>query len=93
MDDKKEQEDSNMVKERPAELSVQRDLSIAEDHQMDNNKNQMGCIEQLVESCQKEDINITRRLKEAGKIIGINILDHVIIGEDKHISFKEKGIL
>lgn len=41
----------------------------------------------------KEDINITIRLKEAGKIIGIDILDHVIIGENKHISFKEKGIL
>lgn len=41
----------------------------------------------------KEDINITIRLKEAGKIIGIDILDHLIIGENKHISFKEKGIL
>ena len=41
----------------------------------------------------KEDINITMRLKEAGKIIGIDILDHVIIGENEHISFKEKGIL
>ncbi|EEH99604.2 MAG: DNA repair protein RadC [Clostridium sp.] len=41
----------------------------------------------------EEDINITIRLKEAGKIIGIDILDHVIIGENKHISFKEKGIL
>lgn len=41
----------------------------------------------------KEDINITIRLKEAGEIIGIDILDHVIIGENKHISFKEKGIL
>ncbi|WP_334203991.1 RadC family protein [Clostridium tertium] len=41
----------------------------------------------------KEDITITARLKEAGKIIGIDILDHLIIGEDKHISFKEKGIL
>ena len=28
-----------------------------------------------------------------GKIIGIDILDHVIIGENEHISFKEKGIL
>lgn len=41
----------------------------------------------------EEDINITIRLKEAGKIIGIDILDHVIIGENKHVSFKEKGIL
>lgn len=41
----------------------------------------------------KEDINITRRLDEAGKIIGINLLDHIIIGNNRHISLKEKGIL
>lgn len=41
----------------------------------------------------KEDIDITERLKEAGKIIGINILDHIIIGNDRHISLKEKGVI
>jgi DNA repair protein RadC len=42
----------------------------------------------------KEDINITERLKECGKIMGIELLDHVIIGEyDKYFSFKEKGLL
>lgn len=41
----------------------------------------------------KEDINITRRLDEAGKIIGINLLDHIIIGNDRYVSLKEKGIL
>lgn len=41
----------------------------------------------------KEDINITRRIKEAGKIIGIDLLDHIIIGDDKWISFKEKALL
>lgn len=41
-----------------------------------------------------EDINITKRLVEAGKIIGIEILDHVIIGENgKYYSFKEEGRL
>jgi len=39
-----------------------------------------------------EDINITRRLIEAGKIIGIEVLDHVIIGA-KSLSMKEKGII
>lgn len=41
----------------------------------------------------KEDINITNRLKEAGKLLGIELLDHLIITENKFISLKEKGIL
>ena len=41
----------------------------------------------------KEDINITRRIKEAGKIIGIDLFDHIIIGDNKWISFKEKALL
>lgn len=41
----------------------------------------------------KEDINITIRLKEASQILGINLLDHIIIGKEKFVSLKEKGIL
>ena len=41
----------------------------------------------------KEDINITIRLKECGKIIGIDLLDHLIIGKNKYISLKQKGII
>lgn len=41
----------------------------------------------------KEDIQITERLKEAGNLLGINLLDHIIVGEDKYISLKEKGVL
>lgn len=41
----------------------------------------------------KEDINITLRIKECGKIIGIELLDHIIIGDNKYISLKEKGII
>ncbi|MDI6802042.1 MAG: DNA repair protein RadC [Thermodesulfovibrionales bacterium] len=41
----------------------------------------------------KDDIAITERLKSAGDIIGINVLDHVIIGDGKYISLKEKGVL
>jgi len=41
----------------------------------------------------KEDINITHRIKEGGKLLGIDLLDHVIIGDDTYISLKEKGIL
>jgi len=40
-----------------------------------------------------EDINITRRLDECSKIIGIELLDHIIIGDGVYISLKEKGIL
>lgn len=40
-----------------------------------------------------EDINITHRLKECGKIIGIDLLDHIIIGDEIYVSLKEKGIL
>jgi DNA repair protein RadC len=39
-----------------------------------------------------EDISITRRLKEAGEIIGIKVLDHIIIG-DGYVSFVERGLL
>jgi DNA repair protein RadC len=41
----------------------------------------------------QEDINITRRLYEVGKLVGIDLLDHVIIGDGCYISLKEKGIL
>lgn len=40
-----------------------------------------------------EDLAITRRLKEAGEIIGINVMDHIIVGTDGMISFVERGLL
>ena len=40
-----------------------------------------------------EDLNITRRLKEAGDLIGIPVLDHIIIGEGQYVSFVERGLL
>ena len=41
-----------------------------------------------------EDMRITRRLVEAGKIIGIEVLDHIVIGDrDSFYSFKERGII
>jgi DNA repair protein RadC len=40
-----------------------------------------------------EDIAITRRLKEAGEILGINLLDHIIIGSPDILSFVERGLL
>lgn len=40
-----------------------------------------------------EDINVTHRIKESGKILGIDVLDHIIIGDGRFISLKEKGVL
>lgn len=40
-----------------------------------------------------EDINITHRLIEAGDIIGIKVLDHIVIGDNKYISFKQRNII
>lgn len=40
-----------------------------------------------------EDINITKRLAECGKIIGIELIDHIVIGDGTYISLKEKGVL
>ena len=41
----------------------------------------------------KEDVNISLRIKEAGKIIGIDLLDHIIIGDNRFVSLKYKGII
>lgn len=41
----------------------------------------------------REDINITERIKEGGKLLGINLLDHVVIGDNSYSSLKEKGLV
>ncbi|WP_353096650.1 DNA repair protein RadC [Tissierella praeacuta] len=40
-----------------------------------------------------EDINVTNRLVDAGNLIGIKVLDHIIIGDNRYISFKEKNLI
>ncbi len=40
----------------------------------------------------QEDVEVTRRLVEAGRLLGIEVLDHVVVGDNRYISFKEKGI-
>jgi len=40
-----------------------------------------------------EDIEVTKRLIEAGSIMGIEVLDHVIIGDHQFLSMKEKGYM
>lgn len=41
----------------------------------------------------REDIEITKRLREAGDIMGIKVLDHVIVGDGEYVSFVERGLL
>ena len=41
----------------------------------------------------REDLDITKQLVNAGKILGIEIIDHVIVTKDKFLSMKQKGIL
>ena len=40
-----------------------------------------------------EDIRITERLVEVGNLVGIKVLDHIIIGDNRYVSFKEKNLL
>ena len=40
-----------------------------------------------------EDHTLTKRLSEAGNILGIALLDHVIIGQNTHYSFADQGQL
>ncbi len=40
-----------------------------------------------------EDITVTKRLVEAGKLLGIAVLDHVIVTMDSYTSFKERELI
>lgn len=40
-----------------------------------------------------EDIDVTERLVQAGWILGVEVLDHVIIGDKRYVSFRERGLL
>ena len=40
-----------------------------------------------------EDINTTQILKKGGKLLGFNILDHIILGDNNIFSFQSEGIL
>jgi DNA repair protein RadC len=40
-----------------------------------------------------EDIDITKRLKEVGDVMGVRVLDHVVIGHDRYFSFNDRGML
>ncbi|GBF73919.1 hypothetical protein PA598K_02244 [Paenibacillus sp. 598K] len=40
-----------------------------------------------------EDVALTRRLVEAGELVGIDVLDHIVIGEQQFVSLKEQGLM
>ncbi|MGE5557113.1 MAG: RadC family protein [Bacillota bacterium] len=40
-----------------------------------------------------DDLLLTKRLAEAGEIIGIRVLDHIIVGDQKYVSLKEEGLI
>jgi len=40
-----------------------------------------------------EDIKVTERLVKSGEILGIDVLDHIIIGDNRYVSLKAKGYL
>jgi len=40
-----------------------------------------------------DDITLTKRTENAGRIIGIELLDHIIIGDGSYISLRERGLV
>ena len=40
----------------------------------------------------EDDVDLTKRLAEAGEIMGIDVLDHIIIGDKKYLSLKREGL-
>jgi DNA repair protein RadC len=40
----------------------------------------------------EDDVNLTKRLAKAGEIVGIDVLDHVIIGDKRYLSLKREGL-
>ena len=41
----------------------------------------------------RDDMEITRRLKSVGEIMGVRIIDHVVVGHDRFFSFNSEGLL
>ena len=41
----------------------------------------------------REDVEVTKRLIEAGNILGVQVIDHIIIGRPEYVSLKEKGYM
>ena len=39
----------------------------------------------------KEDIEITQRLRASGELMGVRVLDHIVIGKGRYVSFVDDG--
>ena len=39
-----------------------------------------------------EDVAVTRRLMEAGKLLGIDVLDHIVVGDGRFVSLEARGL-
>jgi DNA repair protein RadC len=39
----------------------------------------------------KEDLDITRRLREVGDLVGVRVLDHIVVGNGRYVSFVDDG--
>lgn len=65
----------------PAVKSLAANIIVAHNHPS-------GCLEPS-----DEDLSLTKRLSQAGKLLGIELLDHVIVTKEGFMSFKQKGLL
>ncbi|MDO9079543.1 MAG: DNA repair protein RadC, partial [Desulfuromonadales bacterium] len=41
----------------------------------------------------REDLDITTRLRQAGELMGVRVLDHIIIGSNRYVSLADRGLL
>jgi DNA repair protein RadC len=41
----------------------------------------------------REDIMVTEKIVEGGKLLGIDVLDHIIIGDGRYVSLKDEGFV
>jgi DNA repair protein RadC len=39
-----------------------------------------------------EDVSITRQIVEGGKLLDVDVLDHLVIGQQRYVSLKERGL-
>jgi DNA repair protein RadC len=54
------------------------------------------CGHQHLSGCpqpSREDLAITQRLVQAGKLLGVEVLDHIIVGDGRYFSFADEGLL
>lgn len=40
-----------------------------------------------------EDVDSTKRIRKAGEIVGVPLMDHIIIGDNKYVSLRERGFI